>query len=92
MPNSLGTLEDLAQHLDAALVNAAETEHSALLAAVEVGRLVARVKGQLRHKRWATWLKERCGITPQTAERYLLLAQKWGDLGSTTKGVSREAM
>jgi hypothetical protein len=77
MDETDGALSDLARQLTEAVGTANEAQEAALLAAVRVGQLLHQVKTQLRHKHWAAWLKENCGLTEQAASRYAAVLHKW---------------
>lgn len=60
----------------------------ALEHARRAGELLIEAKGQLEHGAWLPWLSEHCGVSSRSAQRYMRLASRWGELESKHDTVS----
>ena len=71
-----------------ALAAKIRTEHDAVRHAVETatehaircGQLLTEAKDGLAHGQWLPWLEERCEVSERTAQAYMRLARKHGEL------------
>ena len=66
-------------------INAQHTEceraaHSALVHAMEAGRLLEQAKGQVEHGGWQAWVQENCAFSLRTAQAYMRVARNAGAL------------
>jgi len=60
----------------------------ALEHARRAGDLLIEAKEQLEHGAWLPWLSEHCGVSSRSAQRYMRLASRWGELESKHDTVS----
>ena len=44
--------------------------------AIKCGRLLEEAKGLLKHGQWLPWLRDNCGLSERSAQRYMRLARK----------------
>ncbi len=64
------------------------TEHDAVQEAAETatrhaircGKLLAEAKDGLVHGQWLPWLRDHCALSERTAQAYMRLARKHGEL------------
>ncbi len=74
-----------------------EAAQSATERAMEAGQALIEAKGLLKHGEWLPWLKEHCALSDRTAQTYMRLARKTGEMSpektATVAGLPvREAM
>jgi hypothetical protein len=60
----------------------------ALEHARRAGELLIKAKERLEHGAWLTWLSGHCGVSSRSAQRYMRLASRWGELESKHDTVS----
>ncbi len=68
-----GQLNAEHEHFEAALE--CDLQH-----AKAAGDLPVQAKALLPHGQWLAWLRENCPCTARTAQRYMLIAERWGEL------------
>ena len=88
MGRELVTLPGLAREIKLECLKAHEASRSAVIHAINAGKLLIQAKDTVRHGEWEKWVKEQTGIAPTTAALYMRLAL--GEkvlLAKTTTGV-----
>jgi hypothetical protein len=78
----------LADQINEAHRQVEQHARSAVLAAREAGRLLVEAKDKIGHGNWLHWLKSNCDVSERTAQRYMLIYQRWGELESKTTSVT----
>jgi hypothetical protein len=71
---------DLAARIQAAHEAAQSAMRSAVIHAVEAGRLLMEAKKLVRHGNWTGWLKQNCEFSERTAQGYIRLARELSKL------------
>jgi hypothetical protein len=54
---------------------------TAVARAIEVGRLLAEAKSQLRHREWAGWVEAHCAFGTHQAAKYLRAYREQRQIG-----------
>src|SRR5262245_45203128 len=89
-------LPELARRIDAEHQCFEATVRQALRHARNAGDLLRQAKARLPHGQWLAWLAANCAVTPRTAQRYMLVAERWRELtagrGPAEQLTFREAM
>lgn len=61
-------------------------------AVLEIGRRLIEAKEQLRHGEWEAWLEEKVGFSTRSAQRYMRLAEGYGENDTVTLLGTRKAL
>lgn len=64
-------LTDLAERINAEHAACMASARDAVARAIEVGRLLAEAKDQVRHGEWAAWVAENCSFGIRQAQKYM---------------------
>jgi hypothetical protein len=73
-------LSDLAGRINAEHAACMAAAQDAVFRAIEVGRLLASAKGQVRYGEWAGWVAENCSFGIREAQRYMRVYANRGAL------------
>ncbi len=83
--NPAGTLEDLAAEINAEHRACEAAAVSAVEHAMRAGEMLAEVKQNLKHGEWLPWLEANFEGTPRTAQVYMKLHSRRGELSNTQR-------
>jgi hypothetical protein len=81
-------LEQLAERINAAGEQAASALQAGLQHARGAGDLLLQAKARLPHGRWLPWLKANVRFSERTAQAYMRLAKRWGELEAKAQGLA----
>ena len=74
-PALSNSLTDLAARIRAEHDAAGDAIKRGVEHAIAAGALLIEAKAQLRHGQWSPWLKQHCGLSERSAQRYMRIAR-----------------
>lgn len=77
-----GALPGLAEKIKTATAAAETGARTAVQNALLAGELLTQAKGYVQHGQWENWLLSNCSLAPRTAQAYMRLHKKLGQLPS----------
>ena len=78
----------LAQRINAAHLHCEKAAHQVIEHAMAAGSLLLEVKAKVPHGKWGHWIAEHCEFSDRTAQGYMRLAGRRGELESKTQRVA----
>jgi hypothetical protein len=73
-------LAELARQINAAHEECEHALRAGMQHARQAGQLLLEVKARVGHGKWLPWLKANVGFSARTAQRYMLVAERWDEL------------
>jgi nucleotide-binding universal stress UspA family protein len=78
------SLTDLAARIRAEHDAVGEALRNSVQHAIAAGELLIEAKNQIEHGQWLPWLRDHCGVSERSAQRYIRLARNKVQLANTT--------
>lgn len=88
--NNLTTssLAQLAQEINGHHQQCEQALQTGLQHARQAGLLLVQAKAQIPHGGWLPWVQANCDMTERSAQRYMMIANRWDELTAKTTRVS----
>jgi hypothetical protein len=81
-------LAELARQIHAEHEAAEVSLRSGLEHARKAGELLLQAKSRCAHGKWLTWLKDNARFSERTAQAYMRVARRWGELAAKAQGLA----